>query len=72
MPIIGVILVGDVGLGIIARTVPKMNIFQVGFSLKILGGLIMLVILMPYVSDLIRNLINVSVGEINTLINQMG
>jgi flagellar biosynthetic protein FliR len=71
MPIIGVILVGDVGLGIIARTVPKMNIFQVGFSLKILGGLIILLVIMPYISDLIRHLINLSVGEVNTLINHL-
>ncbi|GAB4267876.1 MAG: flagellar biosynthetic protein FliR [Candidatus Rifleibacteriota bacterium] len=72
MPIIGVILVGDVGLGIIARTVPRMNVFQVGFSLKILGGLIIMVLLMPYLGDIIRNLLNISIGEINTIINQMG
>lgn len=72
MPIIGVILVGDVGLGIIARTVPKMNIFQVGFSLKILGGLSILLLLMPHISDLIKYLINLSIGEVNTIINQLG
>lgn len=71
MPIIGVILVGDVGLGIIARTVPKMNIFQVGFALKILGGLIILLILMPHISDMIRHLINLSIGEVNTVINHL-
>ncbi|MDN5278467.1 MAG: flagellar biosynthesis protein FliR [Clostridiales bacterium] len=71
MPIIGVILVGDVGLGIIARTVPKMNVFQVGFSLKILGGLIILIVLMPHVTDIIRVLINASLGEVNTLLNHM-
>ncbi|MEW6710075.1 MAG: flagellar biosynthetic protein FliR [Candidatus Riflebacteria bacterium] len=71
MPIIGVILVGDVGLGIIARTVPKMNIFQVGFALKILGGLIIMIMMMPYISDIIRSLINLGVGEVNTLMNNM-
>lgn len=71
MPIIGVILVGDVGLGIIARTVPKMNIFQVGFSLKILGGLAILLVLMPIMADVIRNLIGLSVGETNTLLNHL-
>lgn len=71
MPIIGVILVGDVGLGIIARTVPKMNIFQVGFAMKILAGLIILIILMPYIADIIRHLINLSTGKVNTLLNLM-
>lgn len=71
MPIIGVILVGDVGLGIIARTVPKMNVFQLGFAIKILAGLIMLVVLMPYIGDIIRHLITLSIGEVNTLMNHM-
>lgn len=72
MPIIAVILIGDVALGIIARTVPKMNIFQVGFSLKILGGLTVLIILMPYLGDLIRHLIGISMDEINLLLGKMG
>ncbi|MBU1105465.1 MAG: flagellar biosynthetic protein FliR [Candidatus Riflebacteria bacterium] len=72
MPVIAVILVGDVALGIIARTVPKMNIFQVGFSLKILGGLAMLIVLMPYLGDIIKNLIGMSMNEINLLLSKMG
>lgn len=72
MPIIAVILIGDVALGIIARTVPKMNIFQVGFSLKILGGLAMLIILMPYLGDIIKNLIGISLNQINLLLSKMG
>lgn len=71
MPIVGVILVGDVGLGIIARTVPKMNIFQLGFAIKILGGLIILVVMMPYIGDIIRQLLELSTGEVNTLMNHM-
>lgn len=72
MPIIAIILIGDVALGIIARTVPKMNIFQVGFSLKILGGMAMLIILMPYLGDLINHLIGKSLEEINLLLGKMG
>ncbi len=68
-PIMGVILIGDVGLGIIARTVPKMNIFQVGFSLKILGGLTVLVALIPHIGDFIKHLLKLSMGEVNTVIN---
>ncbi len=71
MPIIGVILVGDVGLGIIARTVPKMNVFQIGFALKILMGLTIITILMPFLGDLIKNLIQLSLGHINTMLNAM-
>ena len=40
IPIITLLLLTSVGLGLIARTVPQMNIFIVGFPLKIGVGLI--------------------------------
>jgi flagellar biosynthetic protein FliR len=71
MPIVGVILVGDVGLGIIARTVPKMNVFQIGFALKILGGLTIITVLLPYLGDMIEDLLKLSIGRIDLLLNHM-
>ncbi len=72
MPVIAVILVGDVALGIIARTVPKMNIFQLGFSLKIIGGLSVLILLMPFVKDIVHHLINLSLEKAFLLLSKMG
>ncbi len=71
MPVIAVILVGDVALGIIARTVPKMNIFQMGFSLKILGGLGVMMIIIPYLRDFIILLLNQSLEKIYLLLDRM-
>jgi flagellar biosynthetic protein FliR len=70
-PIIGIILIGDVALGIIARTVPRMNIFQVGFPVKILLGLVTLTLLLPFISDLVKVLTEQTYGHINTLLNYM-
>lgn len=72
MPVIAVILVGDVALGIIARTVPKMNIFQLGFSLKIIGGLTIMIILMPFLGDIVQYLLGLSMEQINLLLAKMG
>lgn len=71
MPVVGIILVGDVALGIIARTVPKMNIFQVGFSLKILVGLTVVTLLLPFLGDIVKQLINISIGQMNTFLNNV-
>jgi len=71
MPIIAIILIGDVALGIIAKTVPRMNIFQVGFSIKILLGLWTVLILLPFVADIIKNLYLQAYGNINTILNLM-
>lgn len=51
LPIIGIILIMDVSLGVLVKTVPKMNVFVVGMPLKVLAGLIGIWIIMPAFSD---------------------
>ncbi len=51
LPIIGLILIMDVSLGVLVKTVPKMNVFVVGMPLKVLAGLIGIWIIMPAFSD---------------------
>ncbi len=46
-PVMAALLISEVALGIIARTVPQMNIFLVGFPLKIGIGLIGLALTLP-------------------------
>lgn len=70
-PVIAVILLGDVALGIIARTVPRLNIFQVGFALKIVIGLVTLRHLLPLIGDLINKLLGDSVTQITALLQTM-
>ncbi|NGP44112.1 flagellar type III secretion system protein FliR [Bacillaceae bacterium SIJ1] len=47
IPVVGCLFLVDVALGIMARTVPQMNVFVVGLPLKILVSFIMLFIVMP-------------------------
>lgn len=55
MPIIGVILINDLALGIVARTVPQLNIFVVGIPLKIVVGVAFLWLILPlYIEGLNR------------------
>lgn len=55
-PAIGVLLITDLALGIVARTVPQMNVFIVGMPLKITIGFItiisMLSLLLVYISQI--------------------
>lgn len=55
-PAIGVLLITDLALGLIARTVPQMNVFIVAMPLKITVGFIaiisMLAILLIYMSQI--------------------
>jgi flagellar biosynthetic protein FliR len=46
-PVVAAIMLTDVALGILSRTMPQMNVFMVGMPLKILLGMFMLMIMIP-------------------------
>jgi flagellar biosynthetic protein FliR len=45
LPYFGILLLTEIGLGFIAKLIPQMNIFILGFPVKILLGLVFLAIL---------------------------
>ena len=47
IPIIMVLFLTDIILGIMARTVPQLNVFILGMPLKILVGLLSVIIILP-------------------------
>ena len=46
-PILGMLFLSTAAMGIVARTVPQMNVFIVGFPLQIALGLFMLAVVLP-------------------------
>ncbi|MFX3618474.1 MAG: flagellar biosynthetic protein FliR [Sporolactobacillus sp.] len=47
LPIVGCLFLVDVAVGLVARTVPQINVFVVGLPLKIIVGFLMLLIVFP-------------------------
>ncbi len=47
LPILTVEILSEMGLGILMRTVPQINVFVVGLQLKLLVGLVLIVLLIP-------------------------
>lgn len=47
LPMLGAILLAEIGLGFVARTVPQMNVFVLGIPLKIAVGLLVLLMILP-------------------------
>jgi len=71
-PILAAILVTDVALGIISKTVPQLNVFVVGMPLKILLGLIVLFLTMPLFISIVENLIKLMDSEMLNFLKNMG
>ncbi|MDD9147050.1 MULTISPECIES: flagellar biosynthetic protein FliR [unclassified Sporolactobacillus] len=54
MPIIGCLFLVDVAIGLVARTVPQVNVFVVGLPMKIIVGFLVMLIVFPMYIGLFR------------------
>ena len=71
LPVVGALFLVDVALGILAKTVPQLNIFAVGLPLKIFVGFIMLFLSMPiffYVVQILFEKILISMSQLIRLL----
>ena len=57
-PVIAAMLLTSIAFGLVARTVPQMNVFIVAMPLKIGVGLLFIGISLPYLSSLLKTLFN--------------
>lgn len=67
-PIFFVILISNVVLGVLARTVPQMNMFVIGFPLKLISGLVVLWIVFPIFNSVINMIFDIMKQIINDFI----
>jgi len=72
LPIVGSLFLVDVAVGIVARTVPQLNVFVVGLPLKIGVGLLILFIIMPLYVTMFRDLFQWSAEAMSDLMTLMG
>ncbi len=51
LPIIGTLFIVTLGMGLLAKFAPQMNILMLGFPIYITVGFVMIVILLPYIVE---------------------
>ncbi|MBI5183078.1 MAG: flagellar type III secretion system protein FliR [Nitrospinae bacterium] len=71
-PIMATLLFTSVAMGLIARTVPEMNVFIVGFPLKIAVGLLMIGVSLPFFSILLKGIFDGMGRDMYKLLRLMG
>ncbi|AYC29255.1 flagellar biosynthetic protein FliR [Paenisporosarcina cavernae] len=72
VPIVATLFLVDVALGITARTVPQLNIFVIGFPIKIGVSFIVLIIMMAVMIAVIENLFEVMIVSMRDLMIILG
>lgn len=70
-PISIALFVVNIGLGLMARVAPQMNVFVVGFPLQIGIGLVMLIVCMPLLGAVLPDLFNQVPGQLDTVLRGM-
>lgn len=71
MPIIAAVLLSEVALGILSRTVPQMNVFIVGLPMKITIGLLSLIFIMPAFANALNFIFDKLYAYISVILQSM-
>ncbi|NLO97988.1 MAG: flagellar biosynthetic protein FliR [Peptococcaceae bacterium] len=58
MPIYGAILLAEIGVGLLSKAVPQLNMFSVLFAVKIIFGLGLLLVMIPFFGDTVTRVFN--------------
>jgi flagellar biosynthesis protein FliR len=56
LPVMAALLLADISLGLISRTLPQMNIFIVGLPVKLFVGFLVLLVTLPAVQSLVTGM----------------
>lgn len=72
LPIVAMVFLTDFALGIIARTVPQMNVFIVGLPIKILIGIWGVIAMLPMFLTILDVIFNFSFDGLIATLNGMG
>lgn len=62
LPVFGALVLADIGVGLLGRTVPQLNIFAVIFPVKIIFGFIILFMAVPFFGESVSMLFDKSMS----------
>lgn len=62
-PVLMAVVITDVAFGVVTRVVPQMNVFAVGFPVKVVVGLLVVGAALPFVSGWISDELHASVAQ---------
>jgi len=66
------LLVTTIGLGILARMIPEMNVFAVGFAVRTGVGMLALFMTLPFIADLFGVVVNTGLEGSQLILDRIG
>ncbi len=68
LPVLGAEMMGQVGMGILMKAIPQINVFAINIELKVLVGLFMLYFLLAPMSEFLLSMENTMLSEVEQAI----
>ncbi|NLI94184.1 MAG: flagellar biosynthetic protein FliR [Peptococcaceae bacterium] len=68
MPVFGALFLADVGVGLLSKTVPQLNMFSVIFPVKIIFGIALLFLMIPFFGESVSRIFDTSMQWIFELL----
>lgn len=72
LPVAGILVLAEIAMGFLARALPQMNIFLLGFPLKLGLGFLLLLWLVPLMGSQVDNLFQDSLKQIQIFLQGWG
>ncbi|MBQ6208125.1 MAG: flagellar biosynthetic protein FliR [Oscillospiraceae bacterium] len=72
LPILGAELLGQMGMGILMKAIPQINVFAINIELKVLVGMVMLAALLSPMSRYLLEAESIMLGSVRDLLTLFG
>ena len=72
LPVLGAELMGQVGMGILMKAIPQINVFAINIELKVLVGLLMIFALIAPFSEFLLSMENTMLSQVRQAIALAG
>ena len=71
-PVVGVLLIANLGLGVLTKLAPQLNLFAVGFPMFFIMGFLALYLVMPVMQNVVQHLVDVGLSLSSQVLQQGG
>ena len=71
MPILAAELIGQLGMGVLMKVIPQINVFSINIELKVIVGLSLLLVLMLPISEFLLEAEQVMLNSLQAMLRLM-
>jgi flagellar biosynthetic protein FliR len=69
-PVLGVLLIANLGLGVLTKLAPQLNLFAIGFPMFFILGFLALYLVMPVMQNVVQHLVEVGLNLSGQVLQQ--